>query len=412
VDNKRGVALEVQQAPVDNYGCSGERWVLEPDLLLEGFRKGRVVRVFVNPAWPIEDMPFGEGLYSERFGFEPGGPEANQFPFRTDFGNAHLPWYQLRPGELPPLRSEHRVSGELVKVDLAKRSGQFRTDRTGELVDFTLLPFATVQALNAEADFGDIAPGTRCQFFLHPDAHGAFTRASVLTDEFTRLADEKLTYRVEAVHPHRIIVAWKLPEFENDKSRMEQPPDLGHSELAADANTRIWKGDQPATLGDLAVGDELLVNITGRTTSSRGRCTDIWIGAGTHKVATARQLAKHNAFLKEHGLPAWIERVDGKKIVLTLIHGPRRDEFKKLFDDHFKPGQEIKFVRADETLRVSDSEAMTARLTENQNIPMVAHGCSGTRITIEPGGALDGFDEGGILRVFAPGWPVAAVSGK
>ena len=90
------------------------------------------MRVFVHPAWPIEDMPFGEGLYSERFGFEPGGPEANQFPFRTDFGNAHLPWFQLQPGELPPLRSEHRVSGELVNVDLAKRAGQFRTDRTGE----------------------------------------------------------------------------------------------------------------------------------------------------------------------------------------------------------------------------------------------------------------------------------------
>ena len=405
VDNKRGVVLEIQSAPVDNYGCSGERWVLEPDLLLEGFRKGRVVRVFVNPAWPIEDMPFGEGLYSERFGFEPGGPEANQFPFRTDFGNAHLPWYQLRPGELPPLRSEHGVSGELVKVDVAKRGGQFRTDRTGELVDFTLLPFGTVQALHAEADISDLAPGTRCQFFLHPDEKGAFTKASGITDEFTRLADEKLTYRVEAVQPNKLHVAWKLPEFENDRSRMEQPPDIGHGELTVDPNTRVWKGDQSAKLSDLAVGDELLANLSGRTTTDRGHCTDIWIGPDTHKAATAQQLAKHHAFLKDHGLPAWIERVDGKKLVLTLLNGPRRDEFKKFFDDNFKPGQEITFAIADDTLH-SITPAQPARLTDNQNIPLVTYGCSGTRITIEPTAALDGARQGGVLRIFAPGWPV------
>ena len=409
VDNKRGAVLEMQSAPVDNCGCSGERWVLEPDLLLEGFRKGRVVRVFVHPAWPIEDMPFGEGLYSERFGFEPGGPEANQFPFRTDFGNAHLPWFQLQPGELPPLRSEHRVSGELVNVDLAKRAGQFRTDRTGEVVDFTLLPFGTVQALNAEADLSDLAPGTRCQFFLHPDEKGAFTKASVITDEFTRLADEKLTYRVEAVQPDKLFVAWKLPEFENDRNRMEQPPDLGHGELSTDATTRVWKGDQPAKLSDLAVGDELLVNITGRTATSRGRCTDIWVGAATHKAAAAQQLTKHSAFLQEHGLPAWIERVEGKKLVLTLLNGPRRDEFKKFFDDNFKQGQEIKFAPADDTL-LPVAPVQTARFTDNKNIPLVTHGCSGTRITIEPDAPLEGARAGGIVRLFAPGWPVAAAA--
>lgn len=403
VDNKRGVVLEVQQAPVDNYGCSGERWVIEPDLLLEGFRKGRVVRVFVNPSWKIEDMPFGEGLYSERSGFEPSGPEANQFPFRTDFGNAHLPWYQLRPGELPPLRSGHRVRGELVKVDAAKRSGQFRTDRTGELVDFTLLPFGTVQALNAEADISDLTPGTRCQFFLHPDEKGAFTKASLITDEFTRLADEKITYRVAAIQPNKLFVAWKLPQFENDRSRMEQPPDIGHCELSTDNTTRVWKGDQPAQLSDLAAGDDLLVNVTGQTATDRGRCTDIWVGPATHKTAAAQQLAKHNAFLKEHGLPAWIERVHGKKLVLTLINGPRRDEFKKFFDDNFKQGQEISFALADDTLHPS-TPTQTARFTDNQNIPLVTHGCSGTRITIEPSVPLEGIGQGGMLRLFAHGW--------
>ena len=410
VDNKGAIVQSVESVPVDNYGCSGERWVIQPDLLLEGFRKGRVVRIFVHPSWPIADMPFGEGLYSEAPGVNPSGPEANQFPFRTDFGNAHLPWYQIQPGEFPPYLSEHRVSGELVKVDVLQRCGQFRTDRTGELVDFTLLPFGSVMALNAEADLGDLAPGMRCQFFLHPDAQGAFTKASVITDEYTRLASDNLTYRLEATKPDqgKLLVAWKIPEVENDRNRMEQPPDLGHSELTFDAHTRMWKGDQPAKRSDLAVGDELLVNVTGRTITSRGRCTDIWIGPETHKTATAQQRAKHDAFLKEHGLPAWIERVDGKRLVVTLFYGTHRKDFKTLFDDHFKQGQEIKFAPADDTIQLS-APALTAGFTDNQNIPTVTYGCSGTRITIEPKATLDSFQKGTILRLFAPGWPVTTL---
>ena len=77
------------------------------------------------------------------------------FPFRTDFANEHLPWYQLKPGEFPPLHSEHRVGGELVEADFIHRSGQFRAEGTGELVDFTLPPFGTVMYLNTEADLRD-----------------------------------------------------------------------------------------------------------------------------------------------------------------------------------------------------------------------------------------------------------------
>lgn len=295
-------------------------------------------------------------------------------------------------------------------MDVARRTGQFRTDRTGGLVDFTLLPFGSVMALDAEADLGDLVPGTRCQFFLHPDAQGAFTKASVITDEYTRLTGEKLTYRVEAVHPTKLLVAWKLPQFENDKSRMEQPPDLGRSELATDAATRVWKGDQPAKLSDLAAGDELLVNVTGRTATSRGRCTDIWVGAETHKAATARQRAKHDALLKEHGLPAWIESVEGRKLIVTPFYRINRKDFKTLFDDNFKQGQEIKISPADDTLHSDPSvAALTARFTDNKNIPTVAYACSGTRIAIELAGPHDGFRKGGLLRFFAPGWPVASV---
>src|SRR4051812_34894155 len=64
-----------------------------------------------------------------------------RYPFRTDFANANLPWYQPKPLEFPPHHSDRRISGELVSADFVHRTGQFRTTKTGELTDFTMPPY-------------------------------------------------------------------------------------------------------------------------------------------------------------------------------------------------------------------------------------------------------------------------------
>ena len=42
-------------------------------------------------------------------------------------------------------------------------------------------------------------------------------------------------------------------------------------------------------LSDLAIGDALLVNQTSEQNGAPSVCTDIWIGADTHKLVTERQ---------------------------------------------------------------------------------------------------------------------------
>src|SRR5438045_3769174 len=74
---------------------------------------------------------------------EPSKTDA-RYSFRTDFANAHLPWYQPKPGEFPPHHSDRRVSGELVSADFIHRTGQFRMSKNGELVDFTMPPYGSV----------------------------------------------------------------------------------------------------------------------------------------------------------------------------------------------------------------------------------------------------------------------------
>jgi hypothetical protein len=63
--------------------------------------------------------------------------------------------------------------------------------------------------------------------------------------------------------------------------------------VARDArDARVWKGDQPAKLADLAVGDVSLADFTAEQTGAPAHCTDIWIGEETHKAVSEQQAKK------------------------------------------------------------------------------------------------------------------------
>ncbi|MDR3405804.1 MAG: hypothetical protein P4L99_25185 [Chthoniobacter sp.] len=301
VDKEKSSILEVQKVPTDCYGCSGVRVVVQVAYMLEGFRREHCIRLF-NAAWPIKDPPYGENLMN--YGYR-GDTNTEimentakeyplQFPYRTDYGNENLPWFKFRVGEKPPSYSEHRVLGELVKVDAEKHSGQFRTDRTGETVEFTLLPGGTVQYLNANSALADIPLGTRCSFSLYQDKTGAFTQAWAVSDDFSHLASNSTKYRVTALNlaEGRIDVAWQLAKMKNYNGDMEQTPDLGQNILLVTPETRVWKGDQQVKLADLAIGDLILANVSGEQAGQPSHCTDIWVGEDTLKGVTERQSKK------------------------------------------------------------------------------------------------------------------------
>ena len=273
-------------------------------------------------------------------------------------------------------------------------------------------PIGTVMVLGAEGELRDVPLGTRCRFFLHQDDRGAFTRAAVISDEFTRLAGDDLTYRIEAtmLGEGLIRLATQHAPVKNEKEERIRPPDFGHGDFAVDDRTRVWKDDKPATLRDLAVGAELLVNTTGRTATSRGVCTEIWAGTETHRRATERQRATHNALLKRRGLPARIDGVEGKRLTITFLSGSRKD-FPALLDGDPNGGS-VYALPADEDLRPSVGTvvklAYLAHLPEGDTAG--TYGCSGVRWLIEPPELPEGFRPGRILRVFKEGWPIKANS--
>ena len=412
VDKQKSTVLEVQKVPTECYGCGGERWIIEPDLLLEGFRKGHILRLFVQPSWTIKDMPFGEGVYTEIPDAETRDPSPNQYPFRTDFANKALPWYQPKPGEFPPYLSEHRVGGELVKVDAAHRSGQFLMDGSGELVSFTMLPYGTFMHLNAETAMEDVPLGTRYFFYLHPDEKGAFIKASLITDEFTYMASNKVLYRVTSSQPGegRLLVALQIALVKNYNGDMVKPPDIGANDFTLDDKTRVWKGDQLVKLGDLALDDELLLNTNGRTTMSRGRVTDLWIGTETQQLATEKQRKKSEAFVKEHGAAAMIDSVEGKKITFIFFSGSRTDFIAPLSGD--PKGKSVYIALTDEYLHSTGTDLDKIKVITRQPEISTAgtYGCSGVRWEMDAATLPAGYRQGSFVRVFAekPGGNVSA----
>ena len=301
VDREAAKVVEVQKVAADTYGHSGVRLVLTVRHMLEGFRRGRVVRVF-GAGWKTPDQPYGESLMG--YGYERlRTPELveilpkeypDQFPFRTEWGNTHLPWYGLKAGVVPPPFAEHRAFGELVSVDPESRTGRFRADRTGTPVDFALIPEGSVRVRNATAGLADLPLGNRCRFHLFRDEKGAFTRAGLVTDEFSYLAANAVTWRVERLDCTRggLFVARQIPPVKDSNDDVTQPPDIGAAVLRVNAETRVWKGEKRMKLDDLAVGDALLVELTGERPGQCSRCTDLWVGAATHKLVAERQAKK------------------------------------------------------------------------------------------------------------------------
>ena len=213
-----------------------------------------------------------------------------------------------------------------MSADFIHRTGQFRMSKTGEVVDFFMPPYASVHYLKAEADLRDVPLGTDFLFFLNDDGHGHFTRLATMQDQFSIDAGHSFSYRLDEVRPGE----GKL--LATKQSIPKKIADAGKAELHVNAATRVWKDDQQVKLEDLNPGDELLYNLTGRTASSPGVCTDIWVGAETHQRVTAQQAAKFVERMKQLGLPGWIDKTEGNKLTITLFSDDV-PTFKKTWKD-------------------------------------------------------------------------------
>ena len=292
---EKGTVVEVLDVPVMGYGSSGRRVVVQVNNMLEGFRQGRVVRVF-GGGWPVRNQLFQECLINYGYQSRPvvdfrecyAKHYPEQFPYRTDHGNRELPWFQVREGEPLPMHSEHVMFGDLTDVDAANGSGEFKLEPTGETVSFTLLdadPRLRAIQYRAEnfegrgAKLTDLALDRRYRFHMYQDSKGRFTLCSAIFDDYSRASLNNLEYKIRAIdrERNRIEVDWQGGTVFNYQKDPETPPPYGRSLLQLGRDTRFWNGDAEASLQSLKIGDAIkfadVSELPGRPTY----CTEVWI---------------------------------------------------------------------------------------------------------------------------------------
>lgn len=286
VDKEYATIMSVESVPTDNFGSSGYRVTFRVQHMLEGFRRGRIVRVFLS-GWSLQDQPFGESLMG--YGFPrvpheelielPPKEYPMNFPFRTDYGNRDLPWYQLQPGIKPPPWSEHKVRGELLRIDAETQTAQFRPEGSEEVVRLTLLESGAKCFREGKAvDLDELTPGERYHVSLYQDDKGKFTIASLIRDEFSYLVQNQTALRLTGIYPERneIHVAHQFPKVTYRRADPKQRADFGRRILRYTDETHIWQGDSALSISDLAEGDLLRVNLSGERPHSPSHCTAIW----------------------------------------------------------------------------------------------------------------------------------------
>jgi hypothetical protein len=268
VDGENGSIQEARKLPADRFGFSGHEITVSVSNMLEGFRRGRIVRIFLQ-GWKAQDQFYGESLMGYGFSrmqnrdlVENVAKEyPEQFPFRTDHGNFHLPWHQLKEGLSPPPFSEHLVFGELTRIDDRTGAGRFLTEKTGEPVDFTLIAKPVLRHLGRDARAADLPPNQRYRFHCFQDSGGAFTRIALISDDISHLAANATTARIVSTTGGRIHAAWQLALVKDYNGDMQRPPDIGAGLLDTGADTTVLKNGRAVPLSSLKAGDEIRVNV-------------------------------------------------------------------------------------------------------------------------------------------------------
>lgn len=284
VDGENGSIQEARKLPTNCFGFSGHEITVSVSNMLEGFRRGRIVRIFLQ-GWKAQDQFYGESLMGYGFGrmqnrdlVENVSKEyPDQFPFRTDHGNPHLPWYQLKGDVSPPPFSEHLVLGELIRLDAGTGTGRFLTEKTGTPVDFTLVAKPVLRHLGKDVQAAALPPNQRYRFHCYQDAAGAFTRIALVSDDISHLAANATTARIVSIKEGRLHAAWQLPPVKDYNGDMQRPPDIGASLLDTHVGTTVRKDGRVVPLASLKPGDEIRVNVAAELPGRPGHVTEILV---------------------------------------------------------------------------------------------------------------------------------------
>ena len=316
--------------------------------------------------------------------------------------NDDMAKYVNTPRTFPAWDSAKPIAGSLVEADAIHRSVIVREDGSGKLHALTMPANGVVSRLGTWSDLRQVPLGTHGRWYLLADRQGALTQLGAFHDDATLSVRDGIRFRVAAVDATNGSIS--VQPMKGDQ------PAAGAERIAlkSDRYTRFHKGDGEAKITDVAVGDLLTLNRSGD--GSAHRAAEIWIGTDTEARAVEAQRKAQFEFLKVRGLPAWVEAIDGKNLVLTPLAASPAEllAIMKLAD--IRPEEWAKGGRGTAGTVVANQELRSynppvdrewGRWVDWQPVDSNGIGHGGHRWTVTVNHLLEGFRPGEVVRVFA-----------
>ena len=382
-------------------------------------------------------------------GFTHAGELAKKY--RTDVNqDKSLPWFQPVHGEFPPDGLEHYVSGEYIGGDHIEREVIIRVDRNDSqgraLWDYPLtakmLPYGSVYYLGQPAELRDIPIGTHLHgwFYDRPEGeqrHWDSQRNGMPRNKYGRRASPEVDFtqclRIEDDYSYNVRrnQTWKIDNVDLEGMEMsatlhkDGKPEGKPKTFHLKSHSLVYQGKGFGTLQSIKPGQTVQMNLTWVTLYGPGRVMQIWLDEESRELAGKHQLERHRNYIRQRGIPGWVDAVDDKNkhVTVTFFDGIDTSLFKD-FDiivpeplgwptsggakDNLKPKGTLAVATKARNMYDPVNDRKGGNILEVNEVPK-SLGCSGTQIKVQCGMLLEGYRPGGMVRFFPAAWKVVAL---
>lgn len=235
---------------------------------------------------------------------------------------------------------------EILKVDPEKHVLTVRT-KQGEQREVPIRGDTELRVRDDWGDLSDYYPGESVMLFMYHDSDGNWVYPRAVQDEVQMMSLHKWWWTVDALDAKASTV--ELSRKEKDKTFKES--------FRVGPATKVWKGDRPAGLDTLAVGDVVLFQTRFEKGEEKRFAVEFFDEKGLAAIK-AEQKKKHRERLMASGLPAVVNDLDVLTgAVQVSVQWAASDVAKGI-----KPGESVELTRPGEkplrfSAPVSESKA-------------------------------------------------------
>ena len=198
-------------------------------------------------------------------------------------------------------------------------------------------------------DMTDLYPGESVMLFMYIDDAGQWTYPRAVQDEIQLNSSHKRWWTVDALDAKKGTVAL---------SRKDDQGKTVNETFRVGDETKVWKGEKPAGLDALKIGDVVLFQTRFDAGQKERFAVELMDEKGLAEVRAA-QKAKHAKQLEEKGLPAVVNDVD---VLTGAVHATVQWEAADAARA-IKPGSSVEVARANGK---AGAVKFTAPVVENQ----------------------------------------------